>query len=214
MKIGVVIPDRGDRPRLMENCRRMLDAQTLPPAAIVTICDPPSSEACDITKRYRQGYTIISKMDVDVIAFIENDDWYAMDYLEVMAKSWENHGRPQIFGTNYTIYYHIKLRRYFIFDHFDRASMMNTLIVPGLPINWCADENPYTDMWLWGECRLTSKTFKPNRPISLGIKHGEGKSGGDFHTNLFDYFKENDNGFLERTLDPVSFQFYDNYFQE
>jgi hypothetical protein len=37
MRVGVIIPDRGDRPRLLENCMRMLRAQTLQPVAVELI---------------------------------------------------------------------------------------------------------------------------------------------------------------------------------
>jgi len=214
MKIAVLLPDRGDRPRLMQNCNRMLAAQTLQPALTIKIGGPPESEKCDITKRYRTAYELISRgsTSIDVIAFIENDDWYAPDYLETMAREWDAHGRPEIFGTNYTIYYHLKLKRYFTLEHYDRASAMNTLIKPGLHITWPVDEDPYTDMHLWQNCGLRGVTFRPGRHISIGMKHGEGMTGGGWHRDKLDRFKTEDGGLLRDNLDSASFEFYNNYF--
>lgn len=202
MKIGVVIPDRGDRPEFLKNCMRMLAGQTVLPAMVVLVTTPkspsrvrrdetkgdfekdssqqPASSAlrapspqvekgnsqqpasrfttvyvesvagvCDITKRYRTGYDLLRGKGLDVIAFIENDDWYAPDYLERMGEQWELAGRPDLFGTAYTIYYHIGLQAWLTMEHRRRASAMNTLIKPDLNITWCADSEPYTDIHLW-----------------------------------------------------------------
>jgi len=219
MKIAVLIPDRGDRPKLMSNCLRMMQAQTLKPHTTIIMSGRPESDKCDITYRYREGYELATKMwmyafgyGIDVIAFVENDDWYAPDYLETMAREWDAHGRPEIFGTNYTIYYHLKLKRYFILEHYDRASAMNTFIKPGLRITWPVDEDPYTDMHLWQNCGLRGVTFRPGRHISIGMKHGEGMTGGGWHRDKLDRFKTEDGGLLRDNLDPASFEFYNNYF--
>lgn len=212
-KIGIIIPDRGDRSKFMANCLRMLAAQTLQPEIISAQSYSPKSKQCDITQRYRVGYDHLSSFGtLDLIAFIENDDWYAPNYLEYMVNAWEQHGRPDIFGTNYTIYYHLKLRRYFVFEHFDRASAMNTFIKPRIKIKWPLDYDPYTDLHLWRDIR--GKVIKPERHISIGIKHGEGEVGGEFHTNMLERFDKEDNGLMKSTMDEESFKFYDNYFSK
>jgi hypothetical protein len=104
MRVVVIIPDRGDRPKFMMNCHRMMLAQTLAPVRIIHVDYPASSERPDITARYKVGYHVASGMaDVDLIAFIENDDYYAPDYLEYVVKEWEKKGKPELFGLNYTI---------------------------------------------------------------------------------------------------------------
>lgn len=210
MKIAVIIPDRGDRPQFMENCMRMMEAQTLQPDHLGIINHDPESDKCDITQRYRFGYHAMSKKNVDMIAFIENDDWYAPDYLRYMADQWHANGKPDLFGTNYTIYYHLKLRKYFTFRHIQRASAMNTFIRPGLSFTWPQDHDPYTDQWLWVSSGIENKlAIEPAYIISVGMKHGIGKIGGEFHTNYYERYINEDNGFLKNTLDPESFRFYD-----
>lgn len=213
MKIAVLIPDRGDRPKLMQNCLRMMNAQTLKPTVVFPVNYTPEGNAIDITQRYRRGYKSLSGHGFDLIALVENDDWYSPNYLEYMATEWDKAGRPNIFGTNYTIYYHLKLRRYFVFEHFDRASAMNTFLRPDLDIKWPVDHDPYTDLHLWRD--IPGKVIKPAYHISMGMKHGEGLSGGQFHTDELYRFDIPDQGFLESIIglhDPDSFQFYSQYF--
>jgi len=204
LNVGIIIPDRNDRPKFLENCLRMIHAQTIQPTIIEVVNDTPISDACDITMRYRLGYERLMGKNLDCILFIENDDWYSTNYIETMVKKWVELGRPQLFGTQYTIYYHIGVRGYFQFDHFRRASAMNTLIVPDLEIDWGNDSNPYTDSHLWflaktNKSTLKGLTFMPMNVISIGIKHGFGKTGGAFHTDKLEH------------MDKESFKFYTNY---
>lgn len=226
MRIGVIIPDRGDRPEFLENCKRMIRAQTTHPAFTYIDSLPVKSDDFDIVPRIKRLYekvNFIAHIDkVDVIAIWENDDWYAPDYLEIMAAAWDKHGRPDLFGTCYTVYYHIKLKRYFTMEHHQRASLMNTMIRPGLTFPWCVDNEPYLDLHLWHGSGmgpapiLNRKIFKPEKHISIGIKHGIGKCGGGSHNldeRIEGRYYNLDNGFLKATLDPESFEFYNNYFK-
>ena len=215
MKIGLIIPDRGDRPLFLKNCLRMMENQTVKPDIIELVDDAPMNYKCDITWRYRTGYERLRNKGVDVICLIENDDWYSPFYLETMANEWEKNGKPDIFGTNYTIYYHIKLRAYFTMHHTTRASAMNTFIVPNLDFKWCPDEEPYTDIHLWKIAK--GLVIKPNKVISVGIKHGEGLCGGNMHKDRLHRYeqhgtKDNDFHYLKQIMDERSFKFYSEYF--
>jgi hypothetical protein len=227
MRVAIIIPDRGDRPEFMSNCLRMIERQTISQNKENTVLTfvaggDPVSDKCDITFRYRRTYEIITASAnqnifcPDVIACMENDDAYCADYLQVMIDAWEQHERPELFGTNYTIYYHLKIKRYFTFRHSQRSSMMSTLIKPGLEFTWPKDHDPYTDQWLWmNNNGIKSKVvFEPNHIICVGMKHGQGMVGGDFHTGRLDRYDpvkskgNEDNGFLQNTLDEESYKFY------
>ncbi len=215
-KIGIIIPDRNDRPELLANCMRMMETQTLQPTIIEVVKDFPSNDRCDITKRYRLGYERLRNKGLDVIAFIENDDWYSSMYLDMMVKTWMGNGRPQLFGTNYTMYFHIKLQRYYTMQHDDRASAMNTLIKPDMSFPWCPDDEPYTDIYLWTALKhkLTHKhLFSPDPIISIGMKHGIGKCGGGSHVNRLGRYKHDGKQLLKDTLDLISYQFYNKYYE-
>lgn len=229
MKIAVIIPDRGDRPEFLEHCKKMLEKQTLKPETIIFVDYKPKSDKCDITERYRTAYHSLDGMNYDCILFMENDDWYAPEYIETMVYEWsasaylQNGGvRPDVFGIGFTYYYHIGIQKYMKFDHPRRASMMNTLIKPDLNIKWCADDYPYTDAYLWQNI-VNRKTFIPidheaetsnwfpEKIISLGIKHGIGMSGGEYHRTKLDRYSDDDShtsGFLMKNVDRESFEFY------
>jgi|SRR5690242_465940 len=226
MNIAVLIPDRGDRPEFLKNCLRMINNQTLKPVEILIMNDPPTDDQVDITKRYRLGYQKLSDLNtapnrksgdplkVDLIAFIENDDWYAPNYLEVHAEAWNKFGQPIIFGTNYTIYYHLKMRRYYTMYHEGRSSAMNTFLKPNMNIDWGKDENPYTDIQLWENLRGGTVWNSPL--VSIGMKHGIGKCGGFAHIDHLERYSYADAGFIERSIkaiDPESFEFYQQFAQ-
>jgi hypothetical protein len=155
---------------------------------------------------------------LDLIALWEDDDYYSPKYLETMVEHWLIKDKPDIFGTEYTIYYHIRLRKYFTMTHKTRASAMNTLLKPGLKINWPVDHEPFTDLFLWTMSRLQGKTFNPGRHISIGIKHGVGLMGGKTHVDRFERYEpprgtsDLDFKFLKENMDAESFEFYSNYF--
>lgn len=216
LKIGIIIPDRNDRPKFLENCLRLIKNQTLQPEIVEIVNDEPLNSDIDITWRYRLGYDRLRNKGLDLIAFVENDDYYSPNYLEWWANKWQE-AKPDILGSNFTIYYHIGLRKYFTFHHEQRVSAMNTFIKPDLTFDWCEDNDPYTDIHLWS---LTNKQgFEIGRPIlkgqivhppilSIGIKHGVGLCGGMGHTNRFHRFTHEDNGFLSKHTDTESYVFY------
>ena len=209
MRLAVIIPDRGDRPSLLHNCMRMLEKQTVQPAEILLVDFKPTDEKKDITKRYRIGYEKLRGKGYDLIAFIENDDYYSPIYLETMLEGWKKHNRPDLFGTTYTIYYHITLKKWFTFNHLTRSSAMSTLIKPDLDITWPVDEDPYTDAHLWHYIK-DAVTFTPKTHICLGIKHSIGLCGGANHFNMLDRYEHEDEGrtFLASVMDSDSFLFY------
>jgi hypothetical protein len=214
LKIGIIIPDRGDRPNLLDNCLRMMDAQTKQPDAVALINEPPKSDACDITYRYRIGYDQLRDKNLDCILLIENDDWYDPRYIERIVETWVENGKPDLLGYNYTIYYHIHLKRWMRFEHHNRASAMNTLIKPDMNFSWCPDHERYTDIWLWHKCPEihSRKIVEPLTHLCMGIKHGIGMAGGEFHSTYLNRYKNHDDNhdFLKTFMDPESLKFYTN----
>lgn len=209
-KIGIIIPDRGDRPEFLAHCLWMMECQTLNAWMEIMIIDQPAENAeIDITKRYRMGYDAMRGKGYEVIFLIENDDWYAADYIEIMYNAWRAYGRPDILGHTYTLYYHLNLKRHFTFHHVERSSAMNTMLKPDLQFEWCKDNDPYTDIHLWHV--LKGQTFTPPRHICLGMKHGIGKCGGYMHISHLHRFANEDGGLLSATADPKSLAFYNSF---
>src|SRR5690348_1604522 len=192
VKVGILIPTRGiERIEFIKNALRLVDAQTVKPYRIQVVGSPPKNELCDITYRYKHGYSLLS--DVDIIFFWEDDDWYAPDYIEHMLIEWDKAGRPDIFGTIFTMYYHIKIKKFFKMNHHQRASAMNTMIRPNKEIVWGKDDDPYTDCFLWmtGQ-KLTRAMYEPKVIKSIGIKHGVGMPGGKGHIDNLHRFLNDD----------------------
>ncbi len=212
MKIGVIIPDRRDRPKFLDNCMRMLEAQITQPWEIALMDYEPTSDDADITARYRKGYDQLRNKGLDLIAFIENDDWYHPEYIHYMYVQWLNNNMPDLLGTKQTIYYHIKLKSHFIMYHNRRSSAMNTFIKPDLNFDWCPDNEPFTDIWLWS--KLNGILINSNETYSIGIKHGVGKCGARCHVDKLNryIFADPESKFLKEKMDPESFNFYSNYF--
>lgn len=228
MKLGIIIPDRGDRPEFMENCLRMIKHQNGIGSSI-EICHAnfqAKDNMVDITARYRYGYDYFRGKGFNLLAFIENDDWYSPDYLETMIDAWKRYKEPELFGTCTTICYHLQLKSYFTMEHHTRASAMNTFIKPDLEFPWPVDMEPFLDMHLWEMQRNPIKSrivFRPEKIISVSMKHGVGKTVDGIGTHVIDdrvrrrYVNKDvsddyPNGFLKTVLDPESFEFYDNYF--
>lgn len=221
MRIGIIIPDRGDRPVLYANCMRMIDSQTIHAnKSIELIMRPivyhPESGHCDITQRYKRGYDSLRNMDIDVIFLMESDDYYAPDYIESMLTQYMAAGRPPLFGVNHTTYYHIFHRKYYDMNHISRSSAMNTLIRPDMNFKWCKDSEPYTDIHLWENIRNGIIIPQPVSAITggklcIGIKHGIGMTGGNYHvTNIkrYEYDDTIDMDYLRKNTDIDSFNFY------
>ena len=208
IRIAVVIPDRGDRPSFLKNCLRMVNGQTLYPSSVHLMDYKPKSNEKDITQRYRIGYSEASKKGCDVIAFMENDDWYAVDYLEKMAAAWIVNGKPDIFGTDETIYYNLNEKAWKVMHHVHRSSAMSTLVRPNLKFDWCVDNEPYTDIHLWRTLKGVTHHF--DEPICLGIKHGVGLCGGALHVDRLHQYVNKDPEMLQlkNWVDSESFYFY------
>ena len=225
-RIGVLIPTRGgERYEFLNNALRMVKKQTLQPTELYVMGEAPRDEKIDIGWRYKVGYENLSNSNVDLIAFLEDDDWYHPQYLETMTRVWEEKGRPMLLGINYTIYYHLKLKKYFYYQHYSRASAMSTCIRPNIPnIDWGPEHDPYTDLHLWTKVGLTPSDrvlFRPENPICIGMKgHGVGKAGGVFHDkdlerfDMEDVVNDQDGKFLEKVIgevDTEGLQFYKAY---
>lgn len=206
MKIAVVIPTRGDRPMFVDHALRLVTQQTRPADFIVLVNDPPETGEKDITLRYRIGLERAWEAGADVAFLMEDDDWYSPFYIGAMILEWEKRHRPPLFGIGYSIYYHIIREKIMRLEHIGRASAYNTMVTRGLDINFPADSDPFFDLHLWKYHR-GGQTWSPERPLSLGIKHGIGLCGGKGHQMMSRYV-DPEYGFLQSTVDETSYFFY------
>ncbi len=205
VRLGVICPDRGDREKFLEQFHRQIARQTLKPTIVEVVDYVPESFNCDITQRYKRGYDVLRGKDIDVIAMLEVDDWYAPNYLEVMCENWLKYGKPKMLGLNYTIYYHLFVGKSFVFKHEKRSSMMSTLMRPDMDIEWCKDDYAYTDSHLWKT--VGGIVFNPKQIITVGLKHGIGLCGGQYHSSNLQRYNENNIDF-RRLVGEEDYAFY------
>ena len=174
MKIAVIIPTRGDRPKFLKQCHKLIAKQTLQPNEVIIVDYAAKSSLKDITARYRKGVEKATKLGCNCAVFWEDDDWYHPTYLEWLVKEWTGHRRPQIFGVGETYYYNIAATARLYMAHPNRTSAFCTLI--GLPYkgSWPDDHYAYLDMHFHKLGIVQTVTFPKNKILAIGIKHGVG----------------------------------------
>ena len=191
VKIGILIPTRGDRSAFVKFAKVLISRQTVKHHSLLIFDDPPKSELPDITYRYRVGCERLFKQGCDVIFFWEDDDWYAPNYLEKMVSAWIEMNKPDIFGIDTTLYYHLVSQKYLHINHPGRASAMSTMVTKKiLGIVWCDDNYSYTDIHIWK--KLRGKTVNFGDRICVGIKHGIGLTGGGGHKKDWNTYNSQD----------------------
>ncbi len=209
MKIGILIPTRGDRPKFLKHALYLVGRQTMKPDFIEVINDKPITKDKDITWRYRLGCERLFEKGSDVIIFWEDDDYYSSTYIQSMIYEYIKVGKPDIFGVDTTIYYHLKQKKYAIIPTPGRSSAMSTMVTKAImDIKWPAPNHVWFDLYIWE--RMQGKTHHFNKPIAIGIKHGIGMCGGSGHFSL--NYKTSDPGsqFLKSIVSDYSLSFYEN----
>lgn len=213
VKIGILIPTRGDRKQFLEFALQQIERQTIKEngneIVIEIVSDKPLSDKPDITWRYQLGCARLVEQGCDFIVFWEDDDWYRKDYIEWMLNHWIDKGKPELIGLNHTIYYNIFTQQYMKWTH-AHASMFSTCISKeGVKkTNWGDPNYSFTDIVLWKQ--LQGVLFQANPDISCGIKHGIGLCGGGGHREKFDHYQKSDTNyeFLSSVVDEQAMNFY------
>lgn len=217
LRVGVIIPTRGgERSKFVDNCVRQMLLQTIQPDEMLLMNYEPDSIYKDITQRYRRGYDMLRGKGLDVIAFIEDDEYYEPDYLAYMVSKWVEYGRPQLFGTSYNWYYNLRMKAYHKMEHYTQSHAMSTLIKPDMDFPWCHDNEAFTDVYLWNlHKHLKGVIFTPEKNIAICMKHGVGLTGGNSHLDNDPRYKNKDPdmSWLRSQLTPESFEFFSTYFR-
>ena len=69
MKVGVLIPSRGDRTDFLKHAKWLLSQQTRQPDEILIVDYAPKTNDYDITPRYRYGCQELFKKGCDIVFF-------------------------------------------------------------------------------------------------------------------------------------------------
>lgn len=180
MKIGIITPTH-HRPYLLNRASFYIKRQTLEPSCGFIA---PGEES--LKEKYRQGLEAL-KDKVDLIFFMEDDDYYPANYLEKMVELYGWAGKPEIFGIGETWFYHPEFRAYWYYlNQEDNSCAFTTCIRSDAvdKIDWSTIDDVFVDAGLWRQLQGETVTF--GKPFAIGIKHGRGKrclAGG--HTKWF-----------------------------
>lgn len=192
-----------------------MSMQTKQLHGMVVVDDAPKDpNVKDITYRYRTGLARIFEEypDCDLVALIEDDDYYHPEYLNNMCYHWIQMGRPSTFGYGDTYYYHLGLKAKHYQLHRERSSAFTTFMTRDLlNMNWPADNHSFVDIDIWKQ--FPGVTITAERPLAIGIKgYKEGAHfGGMGHNDKWStYLKgpDHDLAWFRTMLDPESFKFY------
>ncbi len=136
----------------------------------------------DSTESFRQNLlAALQEAKHEIILFIEDDDWYAEQYLAKMCKWMTNDF--DIVGETKARYYFLPTQRYHFCRNSEHASLCQTGIRRSLR-PWIIKHlqrnkgNPYIDIALWREGRRRGKyLLRPQTTLSVGMKGLPGKTG-------------------------------------
>jgi glycosyltransferase involved in cell wall biosynthesis len=191
MNFAIVIPTRKDRPKFIEQCKKLIRRQTLQPKEVIWVDYAPTSNHKDITQRYRKGVEDATKKGYDFVVFWEDDDWYHPRYLEWLVGEWEKKNKPNFFGVGETYYYHLLAGKSHHMQHNGRTSAFCTLVKLPWRIVWPADNYAFLDMHISKHSQVITINFPKEQVYAIGIKHGTGLTGGGGHNTSFPYNNQN-----------------------
>lgn len=180
MRVGVITATSGQRPHLMAQCWKYIDRQTIRPIVRLVLNGDET-----LKEKYRRGLEEM-KGDVDLIFFMEDDDYYPSNYIEKMLELYEWADKPQVFGIGETWFYHPEHRAYWYYKNQDGNSCAFSTLVRADAvdsIDWNTIDDVFVDAGLWRQ--LEGQTVELGKPLCIGIKHGRGKCLASGHNKWF-----------------------------
>ena len=117
----------------------------------------------------------ISHVKYDSVMFIEDDDWYAPEY---MKHQYEQLKTADLVGEVPSRYYHVPSRQYRVMSHSQHTSLCQTAVRSSvLPLvqKICEQSSELIDIRLWG--RFEGIKTIGSDPYCVGIKGMPGRSG-------------------------------------
>jgi glycosyltransferase involved in cell wall biosynthesis len=156
---------------------------------------------------------MLEKAQGDVVAFIEDDDWYHPEYLGDMVDRL-SYSRRALIGYDPTMYYHIKHEGYRILPHKNRASLYTTVGLTNVVYSVLADvleskSSEFVDIALWRLLQEVSVTTVGH--LAIGIKHGFVKTeGGGHNLDKSTWFRDEGGLYLKKLIGDEDAEFYRN----
>lgn len=210
MIVTALTVTRGDRPQFLDLQTKMLESQNCNFQHIL-IDYKPKSKYNDVTERYKLGFEqAFNDLKSDFVVVMEDDDYYAPNYISSMVKLWRNSGYPDALGFDNSWYYHLERKEYDNLKHPGRASMFNSCFTKAvLGCDFGDPTDPFLDIRLWKQ--LQGQSISISDVLCVGIKHGRGMTSGAGHKKNFRYkFKDIGGKWLQHQTKGFYEAYYSN----
>ncbi len=204
-----IVTTTHDRPFCFSLCEKWVARQTLQPDQWIVVNDSQEPQAYS----YTMGQEVVVRdqgqdklpsicenwlaalplIKGDVVAVIEDDDWYSPDYLATLVPLLDS---VDMAGVSNAYYYTLPTRRWRKLGNKNHASLAATVfrasVLPQMARTCRVFKSVYLDMYLWAECGPVwpgTKTLIPQplddgRMLQVGFKRMPGARGlGMGHTN-------------------------------
>lgn len=187
------ITPTGDRPLAFALCQQWMMNQTRKPDQHIIVDDGkiPSKHFAPMQYVRRKPraddpkHTLVANLKKalplitgDKIIIWEDDEYYAPDYIERMARELDSH---EMVGIKHSKYYHLSSGGYKQFTNEGHASFAATAfrrsVLPDLKAILDSGDNPFIDMALWKRIGNRGYLFTDDRPLYLGMKGLPGRVG-------------------------------------
>lgn len=187
--IAVVTPTRGDRKSLLNRCKYYVERQTIPVKHFV-VDDNLGLDGVDLTRRIYIGLNRAKSEGYRYVFIMEDDDWYAPDYIETYLKKLQDMKVDNIFlyGIIYTDYCHLVWNKRWNIFHKGHASLYTSMMdLNYFPIEALKTLVSYKNLtadldWELFKTKTLCESLSFSIPVKqIGIKHGVGKAGGHGH---------------------------------
>ena len=192
MNITLVTPTC-DRPETFTLCEKWMKRQSIPYHQWIVLDDGRQPAELTLGQTHlcfgdatRGKHSLSRKLKLlmrqreiitgDAIAFIEDDDWYSRDYLEVATKRLRQDGGYSMIGEGKALYYNVRNSRWHLHGNDQHASLAQTVLCrrafDDLSKVVEHDDDPFVDVRLWRDSKYARKVFlpEPDRPTLVGIK--------------------------------------------
>jgi len=193
MALTIITPT-SDRPEAFQLCQRWMARQTYAGEVQWIVADDGREAAtCTMGQEHirrppaetpRESFlgnllAALQRVRHDKVVFIEDDDWYAPEYLARMDR-WLD--QADLVGEAGARYYHLPTRRYHFCGNTHHASLAQTGLraerLPKVADEICRSHTTFVDVRLWRRWSAGwKKRLMPQTTLSAGIKGLPGKRG-------------------------------------
>ena len=203
MSLLIITPDRNDRPELLNHCKWQV-SQFVNKAEHLIVNYPAKNNDADIRDRVKFGYEAAIDGGFKWVAIVENDDFYAKDYL---LRMWDYFDTSDFIGSEFTYYINLRNRTWERSHHPNHSSLFTTAfrVEAMKDFKWHLAHKTFLDLDIWKYAGRFRRSFT-DLP-AIGIKHGIGLCGGKGHKGVFPN-KDQDLLWLKSKVDETSYEFY------